>query len=306
MTDLRLFDLNLLVAFDSLMGERNVTRAAQRIHIGQPAMSHALSRLRELFGDELFTRNAGSMLPTPKALELAGPIGEILADIRESIWAGRAFRPEAAEATFRLGATDYAEVAVLPDVLTAIRSTAPKVRVIVSTIEREWLGSMLTSGTIDLAIGYFSESVEPSGSEVLFHEEFDCLFDAAACEVTAPIALEDYAALPHLDMSHCKELTEGIEAALAFSGFARFVFLTTPHLLTIPFLLHGFRAVATVPRRLAKNCAAAAGLQISPMPLPMNGFDVSMHWHPRTDTDPAHRWFRQLVRDAALARAAHR
>lgn len=97
MTDLRLFDLNLLIAFDALMEERNVTRASRRLGIGQPAMSYALARLRELFGDDLFIRTATSMQPTTRALELSGPIARIISDIRESVLADRAFRPDVTE-----------------------------------------------------------------------------------------------------------------------------------------------------------------------------------------------------------------
>jgi LysR family transcriptional activator of mexEF-oprN operon len=302
MTDLRRFDLNLLVAFDALIEERNVTRAAHRIHIGQPAMSHALSRLRDLFGDDLFIRTANAMQPTPRALELAGPIGSVLSDIRRSIWADRVFVPEAAETTFKIGASDYAELAVLPDVLASIRASAPKVRIVLRAIERERLSSMLETGAIDLAIGFFPEPIDGQSNEVLFHEEFDCLFDAGACSVTTPLPLKTYLELPHIVMSLCEELTAGIDAALAREGLSRFAFVATPHFLTIPFLLRGLRAVATVPRRLAKNCVDVAGLEISPMPLPMNGFDVSMLWHPRTEADPAHHWLRQFVREAARSR----
>ena len=134
MTDLRLFDLNLLIAFDALMEERNVTRASRRLGIGQPAMSYALARLRELFGDDLFIRTATSMQPTTRALQLSGPIARIISDIRESVLADRAFRPDVTEIVFRIGASDYAEVAVLPEFLTALRSAAPKARVSRSTL----------------------------------------------------------------------------------------------------------------------------------------------------------------------------
>src|SRR5215831_17357325 len=97
MTDLRSFDLNLLVAFDALIAERNVTRAASRVGVGQPAMSHALSRLRQLFGDELFVRTGGTMQPTTRALELAASVARVLADIRQDILADRAFAPAETE-----------------------------------------------------------------------------------------------------------------------------------------------------------------------------------------------------------------
>lgn len=299
MTDLRFFDLNLLVAFDVLIEERNVTRAAQRIRIGQPAMSHALARLRDLFGDELLVRTANAMQPTPRALELAGPIRTVLADIRRSIWSDRVFRPDVADTTFTIGTTDYAELALLPAVLASIQTRAPQIRLAIRPIERERVSNCLETGAIDLALGHFPESSRGDNSEVLFHEEFDCLYDAEACELDPPLTRETFAGLPHIVMSLCEEATAAIDLELATHGLQRMTLVATPHVLTIPFLLHGLRAVATVPRRLARNCTDIGRLSISPVPVRMSGFDVFMHWHARTDTDPAHQWLRNLVRAAA-------
>jgi LysR family transcriptional activator of mexEF-oprN operon len=303
-TDLRLFDLNLLVAFDALLAERSVTHAARRVGIGQPAMSHALSRLRELFGDPLFVRTTGKMRPTTRALELAAPIARVLADIRESVLADRAFAPDRAEMTFRVGASDQSELAVLPTVLATLRSAAPKVRIAVSTVDRDRLDTMLESGAVDLAIGYFPDPPNTRTSEVLFREEFVCLFDAKACGVSSPLKLKTYLELPHIIMSLRGHLSGDADAIIARGGGKRFVFMATPHFLAIPLLLHGFRAVAAVPRRLAENCAGVAGLDISPLPIAMDGYDVSMQWHSRTETDPAQRWFRELVRTSGRSKAA--
>jgi LysR family transcriptional activator of mexEF-oprN operon len=299
MTDLRLFDLNLLIAFDALMAERNVTRAAQRIGIGQPAMSYSLARLRDLFGDDLFIRIPGAMQPTNRALELSEPIARILADIRQDVLANRAFRPEVAEVVFRVGATDYAEVAVLPAVLAALRSLAPNARVAISIVDRERVAAMLENGALDLAIAYFPDPNGAQKRELLFNEEFVCVFDAKACGIVAPVQLKAYLELPHLLMSLRGHMSGCVDRALASVKAERFVFTVTPHFLTIPFLLRGLRAIATVPRRLAETCADMACLAVSPLPIEVEGFDVSMLWHARTETDPAYRWFRQLVRDAA-------
>ncbi|SEE20249.1 transcriptional regulator, LysR family [Rhizobiales bacterium GAS191] len=296
MTDLRLFDLNLLVAFDALMAERNVTRAARRVSLGQPAMSHALSRLRELFGDPLFIRTAEAMRPTTRALELAPSIGRVLAEIRESVLKDRAFAPEQAEITFRVGASDHIELAILPAVLAALRSAAPKARIAVTSVDRDRLGAMLESGAIDLAIGYFPDPSSALTTELLFHEDLVCLFDAEACGVSAPLTLEAYLDLPHIVMSLRGELNGVVDRLIERAGRKRFVLMATPHFLAIPFLLHGFRAAAAVPRRLAENCRDVAGLSMSPLPVAVDGFDVSMQWHARTETDPAQIWFRELVR----------
>jgi DNA-binding transcriptional LysR family regulator len=306
MTDLRLFDLNLLIAFDALMAERNVTRAAQRVGIGQPAMSYALSRLREMFADDLFVRTSSAMQPTTRALELADPISRILSDIRASVLSDRAFHPERAEMVFRVGASDHAEVAVLSFILAALQSSAPKVRLVVIPMNRDQVGTMLESGAIDLAVGYYPEHLGAQQREVLFHEEFVCLFDAKACGIKPPLKLKAYLELPHILMSLRGDLSGDADALLARDGAKRFVFMATPHFLTIPFMLHGFRAVAAVPRRLAESCAEVAGLAVSPMPIALEGFDISMLWHTRTETDPAQRWFRDLIRVATRSRAQTR
>jgi LysR family transcriptional regulator, mexEF-oprN operon transcriptional activator len=296
--DLRLFDLNLLVAFDAMMAERSVTRAARRIGIGQPAMSYALSRLRELFGDDLFVRSSGRMQPTNRAIALAEPVSRILADIRGSILTNRAFRPDAAETTITLAATDYAEVAVLPLLLDAIRSAAPRVRVAVTCMDQVDITTMLEEGAADLAIGTFSDRAEAISqkSEVLFHEDFVCVFDVKACGVAPPIGSESYLQLPQIVISVREDGAEG-PGDRGSTSLAS-VLVTTPHFLSIPLLLHGLRAVAIVPRRLAEGWAEMSGLAISPLPIAAPGFDVSMQWHLRTEADPVQRWVRDLIRRA--------
>jgi DNA-binding transcriptional LysR family regulator len=243
------------------------------------------------------------MRPTTRALELAAPIARVLADIRESVLADRAFAPDRAEMTFRVGASDQNELAVLPSVLAALRSSAPKIRVVVSTVDRDRLDTMLESGAIDLAIGYFPDPPNARTSEVLFREEFVCLFDAKACGASSPLKLKTYLELPHIIMSLRGQLSGDADTVIGRGGGKRFVFMATPHFLAIPYLLHGFRAVAAVPRRLAEHCAEVAGLDISPLPIAMDGYDVSMQWHSRTETDPAQRWFRELVRVSGRSKA---
>ena len=129
-------DLNLLVAFDALLTERSVTLAAARVGLGQSAMSHNLGRLRVLFGDELLTRGAEGMRPTPRALALADPVRVTLAQIQASVLQREAFDPSTAERTFRVGLADSIEVAVIPGLLARLRSVAPSVSLRLRSINR--------------------------------------------------------------------------------------------------------------------------------------------------------------------------
>ncbi len=293
--DLRRFDLNLLVAFDILIAERSVTAAARRMGVGQPAMSNSLARLRDMFDDPLLIRTSAGMQPTGRALELVEPVSRILAELRQEVFSGRTFSPETARRMFRIGVSDQAEAALMQGVLRAIARDAPGVNIVVRSVEMRLGADLLATGAIDLAVGYFPEVEGELEAATLYHETFVCLFDATACGVKPPLSLDTYVALPHILVSLRGENFGHVDELLANVGRRRVVVYTTPHFLAVPFLLHGFRAVAALPSRLAENCADAAGLSICPVPLPSNGYDVRMVWHRRTASDPAHAWFRAVI-----------
>ena len=301
MVDLKAFDLNLLVALDALITEGSVSGAARRIGVGQPAMSHTLGRLRDLFGDPLLMRTGSIMRPTARALDLAAPVARILADIQLNVLADRAFLPEQEERVFRLGASDYVMAAILPSLLAMLHLAAPKMRVAAAPLGRGDADAKLSNGLVDIAVGYYPGASSAMKRQTLFHEDHVCLFDADACGTTAPITLDAYLSLPHFLVSSAGDFSGAADAALARTQRTRFVQLSTPSFLTIPFLLRGSRAVAIVPARLALHCRDAIGLAVSPPPVKVDGFDVAMVWHPRTNLDPAQRWLRDRVREAVKA-----
>jgi DNA-binding transcriptional LysR family regulator len=300
--DLRRYDLNLLVAFDILIAERSVTAAAKRMGVGQPAMSNALARLREMFNDRLLIRTQSGMQPTPRALELIEPVARLLDGLREDVFGARSFSPASDTRSFRIGISDQAEAALMQDILRRVRHEAPGMRIIARSVGMHAGAELLAAGAIDLAIGYFPEVEAELEVTTLYHETLVCLFDAQACGLGTPISLDGYVSLPHILVSLRGEPFGHVDELLRQAGRSRFVAYTTPHFLAVPFLLHGFRAIAAVPRRLAENCAEAAGLSICPVPLPSDGYDVRMAWHQRTTSDPAHTWLRSIVASIGQAR----
>ncbi len=299
---LRRFDLNLLVAFDMLMAERSVTAAARRMGVGQPAMSNALSRLRDMFDDPLLVRTPTGLQPTSRAIDLVPPVARILAELRAEVFSARGFSPATDRRTFRIGLSDQAEAAVMQDVLQAMRRDAANIRVIARSVERQGAADLLASGAIDLALGHFPDVDSTLDAATLYHETFVCLFDAQACGVAPPLSLDDYVALPHILVSLRGEPFGHVDELLEAAGRTRMVIYTTPHFLAVPFLLHGFRAVSALPRRLALNCADAAGLAVCDVPLRSNGYDVRMAWHRRNTADPAQAWLRELVASVGRTR----
>jgi LysR family transcriptional activator of mexEF-oprN operon len=302
MTDVRRFDLNLLLAFEALMRERSVTNAAVQLGVGQPAMSYSLSQLRSQLGDELFVRVGAGMQPTPRALELAGPIARILADIRSSVLSQRKFDPATEQRVFRIGASDQVQTTLIPQLLTDLRSTAPNTQLVFRTVDRDSVGALLETGMIDVAVGNHEAPMAAQRYELLYREDLVCLFDATACGMSPPLSLDDYCRLPHLMMSLRGELAGLVDERLAALGRRRFVMISTSNFLVLPYVLHGIAAVAAVPRLMAQYCAEAVGLAVSPLPVEVDAYDVAMLWHVRTDGDPAHRWLRDRLKAAAEAR----
>jgi DNA-binding transcriptional LysR family regulator len=154
MNDLRRIDLNLLVILDALLSEQHVTRAAERLHLSQPAVSHALARLRDLLGDPLLVRAGAGLVPTSRAMELMAPLTEALAQV-QSLLAPNAFDPATTRRTFRLAMSDYGAAIVLPGLIRTLRSEAPGIDLQISHASREGMLDGILNGDIDIAVGVF-------------------------------------------------------------------------------------------------------------------------------------------------------
>lgn len=294
--DFRKTDLNLLPVFSALLKERSVTRAARRLYLGQPAVSAALARLREMFKDELFLRTSTGMEPTARALELAERLGPALEIIHCELFGAPHFDPAAAERTFRLGMPDSIEVVLSPSLIGFIRREAPGVRVAVRLAGHEQGARLLDDQEIDLGISRFTATSNWHRQENLFREGYACLFDGARLGIPAPIGLEDYLALPHLLMSFSGDFEGVVDEALARHKLRRRVLLSTTRFSALPFILKESDAIATLPTSMAYRCAEAFQLTLSPTPIAIETFIVSMLWHARHDRDPGHIWLRETVR----------
>jgi len=191
-------DLNLLVAFDALLTERSVTRAAARVGLGQSAMSHNLARLRILFGDELLTRGADGMRPTPRALELADPVRVTLSQIQAAVLQREAFDPSTADRAFRIGLADSIEVALIPGLMARLRGAAPDVALRLRSTNRLSILEELDSGRLDLGIGVFDHGQIHHKRRPLYTDNFLCLFSPKQLNLAPPISLADYLRLPHM------------------------------------------------------------------------------------------------------------
>jgi DNA-binding transcriptional LysR family regulator len=305
-SNLSRLDLNLLVAFDALLSERSVTRAAARVGLGQSAMSHNLRRLRALFGDELLTRGADGMRPTPRALALAGPVRVTLSQIQAAVLQREGFDPETAERTFRIGLADSIEVAIVPDLLAQLRREAPGVSLRLRSINRLTVLDELDTSGLDLGIGVFDHGKIQHKRRALYTDSFLCLFNPALLEFPQPISLDDYLSVPHVLTSLSDDAHGAVDEALAKLKLERTIGLTTPGFLAVPFVVSRAPVITTMPYGLARYFADAFGLATSPPPIDLPSFTISLLWHASFDHDPAHVWLRQTVSRVAAEVASGR
>jgi DNA-binding transcriptional LysR family regulator len=294
-------DLNLLVALDALLAERSVTHAAARVGITQPAMSHALARLRDLCGDPLLVRTPRGMLPTPRAEALATPIRRALADIEGALQADARFDPHAAQRTFTLATTDYGELVVLPPLLAHLSREAPGVDLRVGPVPDDLSGA-LERGDVDLAIAFIRRDASAAiRTRKLVDDRFVCVMRKGHPATKRPLTLERFVALRHAMVAPRGRAGGVVDDALAARGLTRHVVLALPHFLATALVVARSDLVATLAERIARLFAVSHGLAIVKPPLELRGFSIHACWHERRNADPALAWLRNAVADAITA-----
>ncbi len=290
--DLRRVDLNLLVVFEMMMLERNVSRAAEKLFLGQPAVSSALGRLRSLYNDPLFVRNGRSMEPTPRAFELEGLLRPALDTISAAIGQASVFNPATCRDTWRIGVSDDVELGLLPHLLRQLSIEAPHVTLVIRRTHYLSISSQLASGEISLGICYTGELPANAKRKTLRRSRSVLL---RADQASAPLSLDDYCARPHALVSFAGDLSGFIDDELAKLGRSRQVKLAVPQFHGLCALLPGTELVASVPDYAAAALTASGALHAEPLPFEAPLFDLSLAWGAAQDSDPAQRWLREKI-----------
>lgn len=290
----RRIDLNLLAVFHAIFETRSVTLAAERFGITQPAMSNALSRLRELCGDALFVPTANGMQPTPYALEIADTIGAALRDVQAALGHRKFFDPATNAKTFRFHLTDMGQMYFLPPLLEHLGKTAPNTKIEVETLSVDALRDAMADGRIDFALGKLPRLAGRGiRSKVLFAEHYDVLLRAGHPVAGAPLSAKAFLAASHAVVSSASGGHRVIEETLLKAGAS--IALRVPNFTVIPTILERADAIAVVPHRLAAELAAPDRLVAAPLPIDIPSFSVSAFWHERFDADPAIAWMRRQL-----------
>ena len=294
MKDITQLDLNLLKALDALLDECNVTRAASRLGVTQPAMSGMLTRLRENFGDPLFVRAKHGIVPTQRALELSAPLKQVISQIGALLQPPN-FDPLTANITFTIAATDYALRAVALPFLSALKQQAPHIRIALVPVDDKQVQLQLERGDIDLAL-LTPESTPPDlHAKNLFDEHYVCVLRQGhpAMQGRKQLTVSQLCELDHALVSYTGGGFRGVtDEALEKLGQQRQVSLSVKSFIILPEILRASDMVAILPSRLV---AGMDDLMVFDPPIEVPGFTKVAAWHERTHRDVAHRWLRELL-----------
>ena len=287
-------DLNLLVAFDILIREQNLSHAAEKLDLTQPAMSKRLARLRSLFGDELLTRTNKGMKPTARALELVEPIRVALKQIQVTIDGCSEFKPELSSRTFRIATTDLVVITLIPKLMQLMEKRSPDIRLIIQNINRRHLVNALETGETDLAITALPDAPPHIKRQNLFTEKYVCLVSKKHPTIRAKLTLKDYLESSHILVTYTVDLHGKVDRFLSAKSLKRKVVLSLPYHLAVPFIVAQTHLITTI----AEGIALAnkwEGLQIFPLPINTIEYQEQILWHCRDDSDPAHLWLREII-----------
>ncbi|BAY63882.1 transcriptional regulator [Calothrix brevissima NIES-22] len=293
-------DLNLLVVFDALMSERQVTRAGERLGLSQPATSNALARLRKLTHDDLFVRTNAGLQPTPLAIALAEQIQPALQQIQTALSPEQNFDPTTSDRLFTIGMTDYVEFTVLPRLLEKLEQVAPNIKIQIRSGDRQHLLSLLDAGEVDLICGLFPEQIAWHEAQFLFQERYVCVCRQDHPLIGDSLSLENYIANAHLLVSIQEDMIGRVDKLLAEKNLSRHIAISIPHFLVAPSILARTNLIATLAQRVAQAFADSQNLKVLPCPLPIKGFSVFMRWHRSTRDRAAHTWLRGIITEVAI------
>lgn len=307
-------DLNLVVAFDALVRERSVTRAAARLGVTQSAVSHALRRLRELLGDPLMVRSGNGMALTPRAEGLAVPLRSGLLTLGRALSQPAIFEPRTARRTFTLASLDLFDLLVLPSLLRRVRHEAPGVDLSVVQAADRMLSERLETGEVDLAVTVqmhsADEAIAATGSGLvqttLFRDGLVCLLRAghpalqrgSSRRATGRLRLQTYLELAHVLVSPRGHGPGLVDEVLAQRGLKRRIALRVPHFYSALAIVGESDLVLTAPAPLARLGSPTKVVAL-PVPVPLPEHSVQLVWHERFGHEPGHRWLRERTVEAA-------
>lgn len=306
MKNIRTLDLNLLVVLDAIHGEGGVTHAAEKLNLTQPAISHALARLRLLFDDPLFVRQGRTLAPTPLTRGLIAPLRRSLAELALLVGEAGAFDPRRSEARFTVAMRDPTELVALPPAIARLARTAPRVDLRSVQVARRNLEAALAAGTVDLAIDVPLPLSEKVRRERVAADPLVVVVRKSHPAIRRGFGLDAYLAQQHVMVTSRRKGPGFEDLALAEQGLHRRIRLRCRNYVAAFRVVGATDLVLTMPKRYAGVLNRGFGNRILPLPFATPTLDLYLYWHEAVDKHPANLWLRGLLRDAFAVKAAAR
>ncbi|OAI30595.1 LysR family transcriptional regulator [Methylosinus sp. R-45379] len=298
MTELRDFDLNLLVAFKYLMEELNVSRAAQKMFVSPSAMSHVLQRLRQQLDDPVLVKTPQGMAPTQRALDLLEPVDVVLREVEKLIQPPEAFSAETSRRRLVIATTDYIELILLPSLTETLGQLAPNIEIFIREPHRKLPERALAENPVDFMIGFDVNLTPPPHirCETLFDDRMTSVVRRDHPTLTGDdMTFDQFMAGNHMLISRRESGTGLIDDWLEQRGMSRKIGLILPNFLSAPLIVASTDHILSLPQRLAERFVELAPLKILPTPIDLPLYKLVMSWHPLQEKDPAHAWLREQI-----------
>jgi len=288
-------DLNLFVVFDVIYAESSITRAGQRLNLSQPAISHALARLRTIFDDPLFSRHGHAMTPTPRARQMIEPVRESLHRLEASLKMADRFDAGAVRKRFTIGAQGVIEPLISPTLMQAITRNAPHIDISIVRPDRRELERELSAGTLDLVVDVLLPLPDEIRRQRLGSERLVVVVRRDHPRVSRTLDLATYLALEHIQVSQRRRGLSAEDFELSRQDRRRRVRLRCQDFFAACRVAHDTDLAVTMPERYARIVNAQFGNRLLPFPLDVSVFDTYAYRHAGSDGDPANRWLREQV-----------
>ncbi len=292
------FDLNLLVVFDAIYKEKNLTRAGQRLNLSQPAISHALNRLRSAFDDPLFVRHGYQMEPTPLTEELKENIKKVLELTERTLEDRGTFDPYRSTRTFHIGIQDYPMIVVMPRLVNTMKKIAPNVNIRTFHLSMESRKSALEDGKLDMVIGIRQDFGSNIFQQFLFRDHEVCVVRRDHPDIKESLTLEQYLEAEFIGLSISDVKQARIDRLLREKGFRRKVRLTVENEVMIPQLISKSDYLANIANLVAIEFLPWLPIRLVPLPVELDELEFFQYWHDRHQKDPGHNWLRQTIKKA--------
>lgn len=287
-------DLNLLVVLDAIFTEGGITKAGEKLHLTQPAISHALGRLRELFGDPLFVREGRRMVPTPLARSLVQPVRRALRSLEVTLNELQQFDPATTQRHFNIAVRDVLEATVLPPLLARVAVAAPSIDISAMRVDRRTLESELAAGSLDAAL----DILLPLSEDIRYQRlSTDRLVVIARKRhpATRTLDLPAYLRAHHVLVSSRRSGPGLEDVELSRQGLKRRIRLRCQHYFAACRVVAETDLLLTMPERYAHIANRQFGNQVLPFPMDMPPMDAYLYWHASVDNEPASRWLREQL-----------